>query len=108
MKLVEILNIANKVYPDNFLSSYYNENGELIKGVNGDTLAEFIVIELKETYDVNATDIEQLRVAKRAIRRAMDELADVEHELDIAMHEIPPDSCKQKKKACCGKCHEKR
>ena len=129
MKIVEILNLADKVYPtcylrvdgfnaevvhnrsfdtDGFLKSYYDDDGKVIKGVTGDTLAEFIVIELTETYDANATTENQLRVAKSAIARAINELADIEHELDLAMHEIPApaDSCKQEKKACCGKCHK--
>lgn len=46
MKLIDLLNIANKGYPDGFLSEYYNhESGDPIDG-SGDTLAKFIVIEL--------------------------------------------------------------
>jgi len=44
----EILDAANAAYPDQLLESYYDSNGKRTKG-EGDTLAEYIVIEITES-----------------------------------------------------------
>lgn len=81
MTLVELLNRANEAYPDNYLNTYYDPlTGELDAEAWGDTLAEFIVIELKDTFDPDATNEVQLRTAREALQRAIHELdAVVQH-----------------------------
>ena len=44
------------------------------RGLVGDTLAEFIAVELAETYDEAATDEEQLDEAVRVMSRAADDV----------------------------------
>lgn len=75
MTILEILDIANAAYPDEFLGNYYNlETGEFDGNGSGDTLAEFIVRELIETYVESDTDSEQLAEAIRVIKRGMENL----------------------------------
>lgn len=80
MTLNELINIASAVYPDGLIAAEYwdfkrecprrNPNG-------GDTLALFIAMELKDTYDPGATDAEQLETVFRAIARAQADLVAV-------------------------------
>jgi hypothetical protein len=48
LTLAELLNIANDAYPDGFLANYFDPDTEKPKDRSGDTLAQFIVIELSE------------------------------------------------------------
>lgn len=73
MKLSEIIAIADRAYPDGLVQAHF-ENPD---GQHGDTLAEFIALELKDTYDADASSQDQLAEAVRAMRRARDELEGV-------------------------------
>ena len=65
MKKLELLNLANKGYPDGFLSEYFDqETGEYAEADFGDTLAQAIVAELTDTFDPDATDQEQVDTAR--------------------------------------------
>jgi hypothetical protein len=66
----ELLDLANKAYPDEYLCEYYNKDGQRKTGC-GDKLAEFIVVELLETYDPDGTNEQQLRTAMKKINRAI-------------------------------------
>jgi hypothetical protein len=78
MQLVELLNKANSVYPDNYLSEYFDDKtGEPTTPIAGDTLAKFIVAELRETFDPNATDEQQHEVGRQVLNRAGDTLYEV-------------------------------
>lgn len=70
MKLSEIIAIADAAYPDGLVQAYFDEPD----GQHGDTLAEFIVRELGDAYDADASSQEQLAEAVRVMQRAMDEL----------------------------------
>ena len=60
MKKLELLNLANKGYPDGFLSEYFDqETGDYREEGSGDVLAQAIVAELTDTFDPDATDQEQ-------------------------------------------------
>ncbi len=77
LSLVELLNLANDVYPDGFLGEYFNpETGEQQQG-SGDTLARFIVAELTETFDPDASRTSQLTEARIALTNAIDVLGQV-------------------------------
>lgn len=76
MSVRELLDKANRGYPDGFLSEYYNTKGNFREG-RGDTLAEFIVVELIETFDPDATEDEQLDEAVRAMERAREDIEGV-------------------------------
>lgn len=78
LTLVEVLNIASSGYPDNHLSLYYNQvTGEFNEQGSGDTLAEFIVREIIETFDPAQSTLEQLSEVCRALRNAMSEVQGV-------------------------------
>ena len=76
MKMVDLLNLANSKYPDGFLSEYYDEQGQLKDG-SGDTLAKFIVSEIQDTYNQEASDAEQVAEAARVLETARRELRGV-------------------------------
>jgi len=79
MKTIDILNAANRHYPDGFLDTYYDpETGDLISNpVGGDSLAEFIVVELSEAAEDVDSAILLLDVAKRDIDSAIRGLLEV-------------------------------
>jgi len=51
LELADILRAANKRYPDNYLSEYFDEVTGGRRSGAGDVLACFIVSELRETFD---------------------------------------------------------
>lgn len=77
MTLKRIIDIADKAYPDGLIREYTQAVGTDAYDHIGDTLAEFVVIELQDTYDADATDAEQLDTALSAMRTAICELQDV-------------------------------
>jgi len=91
MKLVDLLNKANEGYEDNFLSTYFNtETGEFLEDGRGDTLAESMVIELRETFDPNAPDeaqvscaIAEMQMARCDIDGVINSLIQLEAEVQI-------------------------
>lgn len=88
MTIKELLDLANQGYPDGYLSEYYDSQGQRKDGF-GDTLAQFIVAELIETFDPAASSAEQLAEAIRALERAQEALSQVLNALDRAMPEEP-------------------
>ena len=77
MKLVELLNKANEGYDDGFLENYFDpKTGDFIQG-KGDVLAEFIVVELSETFDSKASDEAQIQEALRAMEMARGDISSV-------------------------------
>jgi len=74
LTLLELLNRANGAYPDGFLAEYYDANtGERQLG-GGDSLARFIVAELSETFDPEASRADQLEEACIALDHAVEAL----------------------------------
>jgi len=69
MQIKELLDLANKGYDDGFLSEYYDDEGKLKEGF-GDGLARFIVVELMETFDSDASEEEQRSTAMAAMDMA--------------------------------------
>ncbi len=68
MTLDEIIQMADEAYPDGLVARAH-------KGEDaGDTLALFIVRELADTYDPDASDAEQATAASGALGTAIDEL----------------------------------
>jgi len=77
LSLVELLNLANEGYADGYLAEYFDaETGERRQG-SGDTLAQFIVAELRNTYDAEACRSAQLQEAGRTLNRAIADLQGV-------------------------------
>ena len=77
MKLNELIEIVSAAYPDGLIAVEYWDFKRQCPRRNpkgGDTLALFIALEIKDTYDADATDEEQLETAGRAIDRARGDL----------------------------------
>ena len=77
MTLNELINIASAAYPDGLIAvEYWDFKRECPRRnpKGGDTLALFIALELKDTYDPDASAVEQLETALRAIARARGDL----------------------------------
>ena len=83
MKQLELLERANRFYPDGHLEEYYDDQGNFVDNdEGGDGLARFIVIELTENVDLDQDDASVLDQAKRAMHRAMDDICAVLAGLD--------------------------
>ena len=73
MKLNELIEIVSAAYPDGLIAVEYWDFKRQRPRKNpkgGDTLALFIALEIKDTYDPDAMDEQQLETALRAIERA--------------------------------------
>ncbi|MCX7008347.1 MAG: hypothetical protein NTY53_14050 [Kiritimatiellaeota bacterium] len=77
MKLTELIHNAAAAYPDAQLLAYWDGQRAVHNPAGGDTLAEFIVKELCDTFDADATEAEQRAEATRVLRRAVSELQSV-------------------------------
>ena len=89
MELIELLEMANKGYPDNELAQRYlpikDGNLKHLDGqVAGDPLADFIVIELIETFDQYKSSNEQIYTAIMALEEAMEDIEDTIHAIQQA------------------------
>lgn len=80
MTLNELMQKVIDAYPDpDSIADYWNpRTGKLNKKASGDTLAEFIVREIAETFDPEEypTDEEQLRHARHQLWTAMTDLVE--------------------------------
>ena len=78
LTLPDLLNAANKHYKDGYISEYFDATaGGASVGGSGDTLAEFIVREIAETFDIESSRSIQVRSAIRALECAKDDLQSV-------------------------------
>ncbi len=78
MTLDALIEIANQAYGDDLIWTARNTPGE-----RGDTLALFIAIELKETFDPAATTRAKLKAAADAMATARGELEAVVAAFDL-------------------------
>jgi hypothetical protein len=77
MQLNALIEIVSAAYPDGLIAvEYWDFKRECPRrnSKGGDTLALFIALELKDTYDADATDEQQIATALRAIERARGDL----------------------------------
>ncbi len=84
MKLNELMEIVHRAYPDEHTRLCWDEKSQQTRGDQGDTLAEFIVREVAETYEATADTGEQIKAALDAMRWAAVELGAVIRGLDEA------------------------
>ena len=75
--LKQIINIANKVYPDGLVKQAHTSKDICGYAHIGDGLAEFIARELADTFDPEASSLEQMKEAHRVMSRAYTELGDI-------------------------------
>ena len=79
MKLNDIIRLANSNYPDGLISDYWDfaNSKPRWNPDAGDTLAYFIALELKDTYNDKAATQFQLKEAMRVMASAVRQLTDV-------------------------------
>jgi len=83
MTLNQLVCRAASAYPDVFVLEYFDLLTSKPKPNpdGGDTLAEFVALELYESFDPEAGDDEQLATAVKVMQSAADDLAAVAHAL---------------------------
>jgi len=75
MKLGQLIAAANSKYPDEYLSQYFDVARDkfLTRGC-GDGLARFIVVEIRDTFDLAAMDEVQVDEAIRVLEQGQKDL----------------------------------
>jgi len=83
MRLNELINKAAAGYPYAQLLEYWDSAHERPRNNRdgGDTLAHFIIIEMAETFDPDASDEEQINEAVRVLNRAIADMQAVVEQL---------------------------
>ena len=74
MKLNGILEIVHRAYPDEHTRRCWDAKKRKVRTGTGDTLAEFIIREIVDTYDAAATDRAQIADAVLAMNKAQSDL----------------------------------
>ena len=82
MKINELMEIVHEAYPDRYTEMYWDPSIEAPQHNSGDGLAQFIVHEVYETFDPEATDEAQLVEAARVMWAAARETGIVALALD--------------------------
>ena len=79
MTLNQLICSAASVYPEAFVLEYWSmaESEPQENRIGGDTLAQFIAQEIHDTYDVNASEAQQIASAVKAMQTAADDLQKV-------------------------------
>lgn len=113
MNLDQLIGIANEAYTDGLIMEHYSMRKKAEEEVLpacegfkqkpddariGDTLAKFIVIELCETFDDEASDVEQLKEAARVMSSAKRELEDVSSAFESAQEDAEAEEYKTQKR----------
>ena len=84
MKLNELLEIAHRAYPEEHTRLCWDAKRQKVRTGTGDSLAEFIVQEIADTFDADAPEENHLDAALSAMRWACTELTAVIEALDAA------------------------
>ena len=75
LTLIDLLSAAGKHYNDNYLAEYFDQaNGGPRHNGSGDTLAEFIVREISDTFDAHSSRIDQVAAAVRSLEQAKEDI----------------------------------
>ena len=81
LTLIDLLNAANKHYYENYLSVYFDVITGRPRAGSGDTLAEFIVSELRENFDRGSSGERQVAAAVRILEGAREDIQNAIHGL---------------------------
>lgn len=90
MTLNELLEIVHRAYPDEQTRLCWNAKKQKVLTGEGDTLAEFVVGEIADTFDPNLPTEKQLDGALSAMRWAYTELEAVIRGLEEHRHAHSP------------------
>ena len=82
MKLNELLEVVHESYPEEHTRLCWDPVKQRVRKNSGDTLAQFIIAEIADTFDPSASDVKQLGDALDAMRWAAIELGSVISALD--------------------------
>lgn len=82
MKLNDLLEVVHESYPDGVTRLCWDPVKQRVRKNSGDTLAQFIIAEIADTFDPSASDVKQLGDALDAMRWAAIELGSVISALD--------------------------
>ncbi|HEX4076583.1 MAG TPA: hypothetical protein VHX49_14370 [Candidatus Acidoferrales bacterium] len=74
LTVTDLLNAANEHYDEKHLSMYFDARTGGHRAGSGDTLAEFIVCELRENFDGRSSPERQVAAALRALERAREDI----------------------------------
>jgi hypothetical protein len=74
LKLTDLLNAANKHYDQSYLSAYFDSATGGPRTGSGDTLTEFIVCELRQSFDGKSSRGRQVAAAVRILERAKEDI----------------------------------
>ena len=77
MKLNDLLEVVHESYPDGMTRLCWDPVKQRVRKNSGDTLAQFIIAEIADTFDPSASDVKQLGDARDAMRWASIELTAV-------------------------------
>jgi hypothetical protein len=86
LTLMDLLNAANKHYDESYLSVYFDMTTGTPTAGSGDTLAEFIVSELRESFDGEASRERQVAATISMLEHAKKDIQNAIHglkELDL-------------------------
>ena len=81
MDIQKLIAIASKGYPECLIESYFHSPDKN----HGDVLAAFIATELRETFDPDADDTEQLFTAMSQMEKAQAQINEIMVVLDVAL-----------------------
>lgn len=81
MTLKELIDIVDEAYPDGVVGQCHADPA----GDHGDTLAKFVEVELRETFDPDVGTRDQLVEALRVMETARDELQGVVDALETEL-----------------------
>lgn len=84
MKLNDLLEIAHRAYPEEHTRLCWDAKKQKVRTGTGDSLAEFVVREIADTFDADAPEENQLDAALSAMRWACTELTAVIEALEAA------------------------
>ena len=84
MKLNALLEIVHRAYPEEHTRQCWDAKKQRVRTVKGDTLAEFVVGEIADTFDPDAPAEKQLDEALSEMRWACTELTTVIEALEAA------------------------
>ena len=84
MKLNELLEIVHRAYPSEDTRRCWDARKQKVRTGMGDTLAEFIVREIADTFGIDTPEEDQLDAALCAMCRACTELTGVIEALEAA------------------------
>ena len=90
MKLNTLLEIVHRAYPEEHTRLCWVANTQKVRTSMGDTLAEFVVGEIADTFDPNVSTEKQLDEALSAMRWASTELEAVIRALEERRHAHAP------------------